>query len=164
MIRKTWLSVLTGAVFVLGTAALAGAHEKTGKATGDMMKECGQHHSAAMKASEQVSVHLAEAKRSTTLAQMRTHVEAADKAMAEMKDHMHTCMEMMGEMHGDKMGAGMMGTNATAAKVVDPVSGMEVETANAPKATHKGQTYYFCSEDDQAKFVKNPEQYAEKKP
>jgi YHS domain-containing protein len=41
---------------------------------------------------------------------------------------------------------------------------MEVNTANAPTATYKGQTYYFCCEDDKAKFVKNPEQSAGKKP
>ena len=163
MIRKTWLSVLTGFVFVLGTAALAGAHEKkTGKVTGGMM-ECGEHHSAAMKASDEVSMHLAEAKNSTTLAEMRKHVEMADKAMAEMKTQMSTCMEMMGKMHGEKMGAGTP-SGATAAKAMDPVCGMEVSTANALTVTYKGQTYYFCSEDDKAKFVKNPEQYAGKKP
>ena len=164
MIRKTWFSVLTGLVFVLATAALAGAHErKTGKATG-AMTECGEHHSAAMKASDDVSMHLAEAKRSTTLAEMRNHVEMADKAMAEMKSQMSTCMEMMGTMHGEKMGAGTTSSAATPAKTLDPVCGMEVDRANAPTATYKGQTYYFCSEDDKAKFVKNPEQYAGKKP
>lgn len=84
-----------------------------------------------------------------------------------MKEHMSTCMEMMNKTHGGKMGAGMMGTGSnatTAAKVVDPVCGMEVNTANAPAATYKGQTYYFCCEDDKAKFVKNPEQSAGKKP
>jgi YHS domain-containing protein len=50
------------------------------------------------------------------------------------------------------------------AKVVDPVCGMEVNTANAPTATYNGQTYYFCSEEDKAKFQKSPEQYAGKKP
>lgn len=164
MIRKTCFSVLTGLVFVLATAALAGAHEKkTGKATGAMM-ECGEHHSAAMKASDDVSMHLAEAKRSTTLAEMRKHVEMADKAMAEMKSQMSTCMEMMGTMHGEKMGTGAASGATTAAKALDPVCGMEVEKVNATTATYKGQTYYFCSEEDKAKFVKNPEQYTGKKP
>jgi YHS domain-containing protein len=164
MTRKIWLSVLTGFVFVLGTAAMAGAHEKkTGKASGAMM-ECGEHHSAAMKASDDVSMHLAEAKKSTTLAEMRKHVEMADKAMAEMKTEMSTCMEMMGKMHGEKMGAGTPSGATAAAKALDPVCGMEVDKANAPTTTYKGQTYYFCSEDDKAEFLENPEQYAAKKP
>ena len=93
----------------------------------------------------------------------------ADKAMTEMKNHMSMCMEMMETKHGGKMGAGMMGSGTTSgekkssAKVVDPVCGMEVEMANAPTTTYKGKTYYFCSEDDKAKFLKNPEQYANKK-
>lgn len=160
MIRKTWLSVLTSVVFVLATAALAGAHEKkTGKATGDMMNGCGEHHSAAMKASDEVSMHLAEAKRSTTLAEMRTHVEMADKAMAAMKNHMSMCMETMDKMHGDMMS----GEKKTAAKMTDPVCNMAVDTASAFSAMYKGKTYYFCSEEDKQKFEKNPEQYAGKK-
>ena len=172
MIRKTWLSVLTGAVFVLATAALAGAHEKkTGKATADMMG-CGEHHSAAMKASDQVNMHLAEAKRAGSLTEMRRHVELAQTSMADMEKHMSTCMEMMSK-HGGMMGEGkgMMGGTAsgksssatTATKVIDPVCGMEVDPATAPKATYAGKTYYFCSEDEKAKFEKNPEQYVEKK-
>jgi len=100
---------------------------------------------------------------------MRRHVEMADSSMAEMKKHMSMCMEMMDKMHSGKMGAGMMGSGTASAekkssvKVVDPVCGMEVDTANVPTATHNGQTYYFCSEDDKAKFVKSPEQYLRKK-
>jgi YHS domain-containing protein len=160
MIKKTWASVLVGAILVLGAAAVAGAHEKkTGKATGDMMNGCGEHHSAAMKASDEVSMHLAEAKRSTTLAEMRTHVEMADKAMAAMKNHMSMCMETMDKMHGDMMS----GEKKTAAKMTDPVCNMAVDTASAFSAMYKGKTYYFCSEEDKQKFEKNPEQYVGKK-
>jgi YHS domain-containing protein len=173
MIKKTWTSVLAGAVLVLGAAAVAGAHEKkTGMAMDGMMKGCGEHHSAAMKASDQVSMHLAEAKRSGTIAEMRRHVELADSSMAEMKKHMSMCMEGMAKMHGSTMGDGkgmgvmMSGESSsptTAAKVIDPVCAMEVDPATAPKATHAGKTYYFCSEGDKAKFQKNPELYVEKK-
>lgn len=155
------------AAFVIAAASFALAHDPAKKSAGMHGMECGEHHSAAMKASDQVTLHLAEAKRSSTLSEMRTHVEAADKAMTDMKKHMSICMEMMHKMHGEKMGAGTMGMGsnaATAAKVVDPVCGMEVNTANAPTATYNGQTYYFCSEEDKAKFQKNPEQYAGKKP
>lgn len=170
MIRKSWLSVLTGIAFVLGTAVFAGAHEKkAGKGTGDMMA-CGDHHSAAMKASDDVNTHLAEAKRAGTLVEMRRHVEMAQASMAEMEKHMSTCMQMMSK-HGGMMGEGkgmggmMSGKSsspATATKVIDPVCGMEVDPATAVKTTYAGKTYYFCSEDEKAKFQKNPEQYTRK--
>lgn len=154
-----------GAATLIAAASVALAHDPAKKAAGMHGMECGEHHSAAMKASDDVSMHLAEARRSTTIAAMRTHVEAADKAMTDMKNHMSMCMEMMNKMHGEKIGAGMgAGSSApVAAKVVDPVCGMEVDTADAPKATYAGKTYYFCSEDDKAKFQKNPQQYLGKK-
>lgn len=116
-------------------------------------------------------MHLAEARNAGTLAEMRRHVELAQTSMAEMESHMSMCMEMMDKTHGGMMGnekgmdGGMMGhgmtaTEKTAGKVVDPVCNMEVaDTKTAPTLAYKGKTYYFCSEDDKAKFQKNPDQY-----
>jgi YHS domain-containing protein len=154
-----------GRLSLLGAAALVGAAtfafaDDPAKKSAKMDDMCAGHHSAAMKASDDLGTHLAEAKRSTTLSQMRTHVEAADKAYGEMKTHLSQCMETM---HGGKMEHGMMGMGssaATAAKIVDPVCNMEVaDVKTAPTAVYKGKTYYFCSEEDKAKFEKNPEQY-----
>lgn len=49
-------------------------------------------------------------------------------------------------------------------KVVCPGCGHEIKKADA-KITyeHEGKTYYFCSEGCKEKFVKNPEEYLEKK-
>ena len=48
----------------------------------------------------------------------------------------------------------------------DPVCGLEVSTRKAEKAGRKsdyqGKTYYFSSEECRARFVKNPDRYAEK--
>lgn len=41
----------------------------------------------------------------------------------------------------------------------DPVCGMMVETATAPKTDFKGKTYYFCSIDEKKEFDKAPETY-----
>jgi YHS domain-containing protein len=172
MTKRIGRPTLVAAVAILWASALLLAHDPKKKSamTGDMMNGCGEHHAAAMKASDEVSMHLAEAKRSTTLADMRNHVEMADKAMAEMKNHMSMCMEMMGKMNegatgGSMMGTGTTSTEKTAGKVADPVCGMEVaDIKTAPTAVYKGTTYYFCSEEDKAKFQKNPEQYAAKKP
>jgi YHS domain-containing protein len=165
MTRRFKIPGLLAVAAFIAVASFALAHDHAKKSGTDEMG-CEAHHSAAMKASEDVSTHLAEAKRAPTMAEMRTHVEAAEKAMNEMKSQMATCMEGMHKMHGEKMGAGTMGMGsgaAATAKLVDPVCGMEVDKATALTATYKGQTYYFCSEDDKAKFLKNPEQYAAKK-
>ncbi len=44
-------------------------------------------------------------------------------------------------------------------KVVCPVCSMEVNIIPSPKAEHKGHSYYFCSENDKNKFIRNPEKY-----
>jgi YHS domain-containing protein len=171
MTRRIGKLVLMSATAFLLVSGLAFAHDPKKKpaASGGMMEGCEEHHSAAMKASDELSMHLAEAKRSTTLDQMRVHVEAADKALAEMKTHMSQCMEMMDKGHAHTMGGAAMGTGGMATdemkatgKVVDPVCGMEVDSGKAPSVTYNGKTYYFCSEDDKAKFEKNPEQYLKK--
>jgi YHS domain-containing protein len=41
----------------------------------------------------------------------------------------------------------------------DPVCGMMVATANAPKSELKGKTYYFCSLDEKKEFDKAPSTY-----
>lgn len=41
----------------------------------------------------------------------------------------------------------------------DPVCGMTVDTATAPKSDFKGRTYYFCSIDDKKEFDKAPSTY-----
>lgn len=163
MTRRIGAPGLLAVAAFIAVASFALAHDPAKKSGIDEMG-CATHHSAAMKASEDVSTHLAEARKAGTMAEMRTHVEAAEKAMDEMKAQMSACMEGMHKMHSEKMGTTGMGSGAAAtAKLVDPVCGMEVDKATATTATYKGQTYYFCSEDDKAKFLKNPEQYAAKK-
>jgi len=50
--------------------------------------------------------------------------------------------------------------NASKTEVKDPVCSMTVEPKTAAdKATYKGKTYYFCSKEDKATFVKSPEKY-----
>lgn len=44
-------------------------------------------------------------------------------------------------------------------KAADPVCGMMVSTADAPKTDYKGKTYYFCSIDDKKEFDKSPATY-----
>lgn len=48
---------------------------------------------------------------------------------------------------------------------IDPVCGMEVETATAEwKTEYNGQTYYFCAPGCKRSFEKEPEKYLREGP
>jgi len=47
-------------------------------------------------------------------------------------------------------------------KQMDPVSGLMVDPATAPKTTYQGQTYYFSSEQTRKEFLDNPAKFARK--
>ena len=49
--------------------------------------------------------------------------------------------------------------------VLDPVCGMYVDPQKAPgSATHKGKTYYFCSQRCVERFKADPEKFLAPKP
>jgi YHS domain-containing protein len=47
-------------------------------------------------------------------------------------------------------------------KEMDPVNGLMVDPATAPKTTYQGQTYYFSSEQSLKEFLANPPKFAKK--
>ena len=47
-------------------------------------------------------------------------------------------------------------------KVMDPVNGLIVDPATAPKTTYQGQTYYFSSEQSRKEFLDNPAKFAKR--
>ncbi len=55
-----------------------------------------------------------------------------------------------------------MGGEAKPGKVPDPVNGLMVDPATAPKTTYQGQTYYFSSEQSRKEFLENPAKFAKK--
>lgn len=44
----------------------------------------------------------------------------------------------------------------------DPVNGLIVDPATAPRTTYQGQTYYFSSEESRKQFLENPAKFARK--
>jgi hypothetical protein len=76
-----------------------------------MMKGCMQHHQAAMKSIDQMNTTMETAKQSNDPARMRAAMDQAQKQLAEMKEHMSTCgnmMSMMEKMQGMEGMGGMM--------------------------------------------------------
>jgi YHS domain-containing protein len=45
---------------------------------------------------------------------------------------------------------------------MDPVTGLMVDPATAPKTTYQGQIYYFSSEQARKEFLENPAKFAKK--
>ena len=44
---------------------------------------------------------------------------------------------------------------------IDPVCGMQVQTANAPaRATHEGRTFYFCADRCRERFEGEPARFS----
>ena len=68
---------------------------------------------------------------------------------------------VMGHGHHDHAGgtggSGPGGTAATTA--IDPVCGMQVETATAKTSVYRGTAYYFCSAQHRDAFENNPDSY-----
>ncbi len=61
--------------------------------------------------------------------------------------------------------AGHMGAHQTeksAGKETDPINGLMVDPASAPKAAYQGQTYYFSSEASRKEFLQSPAKFARK--
>jgi hypothetical protein len=73
---------------------------------GGMMKECNEHHQAVTKSLDQTSKTLEGAKQSNDPDKMRAAIDQAQKQLADMKDHMAVCGNMMNMMQ--KMQGGMM--------------------------------------------------------
>lgn len=47
-------------------------------------------------------------------------------------------------------------------KQMDPVNGLMVDSATAPKTAYQGQTYYFSSEQSRKEFLAHPAKFAKK--
>lgn len=71
-----------------------------------MMKECSEHHQAVTKSLDQTSKTLEGAKESNDPDKMRAAIDQAQKQLADMKEHMTMCGNMMNMMQ--KMQGGMM--------------------------------------------------------
>lgn len=93
------------------------------------------------------------------------NIKQAVALLKKAKDQANQCQAMCAEKmcgSGGHDHAAMGGAKAAATKVTDPVCGMTVDPAKAPKSTYAGKTYYFCSAEDKAKFDKDPKAYANK--
>src|ERR1041384_1704956 len=75
---------------------------------GGMMKQCHEHHDAMAKNLDEAAKALDSAKQSNDAGKMRTGIDQAQKQLADMKEHMSMCGNMMNMMEKMQGMGGMM--------------------------------------------------------
>lgn len=167
------LTVLFGVITVAQQTRDKPSQKSGQMSMDDMMAGCREHCQANMKSMEQMEKTIADARALNDPAKMRAALDQAQKPLADMKEHMNMCMNMMSmmeKMHGGK-GAMMGGAGhmemmrgeqlrmTTSPNDLATLCKANVNSMNAPRATYQGKTYYFCSEADKEKFEKAPEKF-----
>jgi len=106
IIGLAWSLALTGLV-----AAEPPATSGKMQSMDTMMQECRSHCQETTASIEQLTKRMDEAKQSHDPARMRAALDEAQQPLAEMKEHMTMCMNMMSMMQGmhGGMGGGHMG-------------------------------------------------------
>jgi predicted lipoprotein len=107
---KTIMSLALAVVFAALVAAQQPAKPGQEKQRGgqtmsmdEMMKECRKHCQETARSIDQTTKTMEEAKQSNDPAKMRAALDQGQKRLAEMKNHMSGCMNMMNmmeKMHG----------------------------------------------------------------
>ena len=75
---------------------------------GGMMKQCHEHHDAMAKNIDEASKALEGGKQSNDPVKMRAAMDQAQKQLADMKEHMSMCGNMMNMMQKTQGMGGMM--------------------------------------------------------
>lgn len=112
MKAKQIAMTIVGITWTLMLPALVAAEQPTPsgqmQSMDDMMKECRTHCQETTNTIDQMTTKMDKAKQLNDPAQMRTALEQAQKPLAEMKDHMTKCMNMMSMMQNMHSGMGGM--------------------------------------------------------
>jgi small-conductance mechanosensitive channel len=107
---NTFLAI--GAALLLGGSAIAQqdqqqrpstTQEKPQMSMDDMMEGCREHCQQTSASIDRLMQRMDEARQSNDPAKMRAMLDEAQKPLADMKQHMNMCMNMMGmmqKMHG----------------------------------------------------------------
>lgn len=109
MTTKTRLVTVVGAACALALTSLVAAQQPANSgqqkpqsggmmSMEDMMTECRKHCEATAGSIDRMIKMMEEARQSNDPVKMRSALDSAQKPLAEMKDHMATCMRMMDGM------------------------------------------------------------------
>jgi YHS domain-containing protein len=178
------LAIAFTATFVPGVAtAQHDAHQAGAGQASPEMVQCARVQPVIDKIIAAAMARVESARLSNNPAEMRAAVEHLEAALRDIRAQLAPCSApaAAADPHGGHTMPGMpqapgapaagapmnhskmpMGGDAQPGKVPDPVTGLMVDPARAPKTTYQGQTYYFSSEQTRKEFLENPAKFAKK--
>lgn len=125
--QRLMTTTIFSVVWTLALTALVTAQQPASpgqpQSMDDMRQGCRTHCQATTTSIDQLTKQIEEARQSNDPAQMRAALDAAQKPLTEMKDHMGMCMNMMSMMQN--MPGGMGGHMGGMMKEKGPASGSE---------------------------------------
>ena len=156
-------TLIVAAVVVVTLPLRADAQEPTKAGTQDHPHEVSDFAAAslaqcqlAMASVDDIARLVADARRSADVSRMHASLDAAARAVREVRQHLGSCADILKLM--PQTGKRTLRFTTTTATLLEVVCGAKTDPATVPTVTHEGQQYFFCSEADRDEFQKNPAQ------
>ena len=155
------ISTLGGCVLLAGVGIAAAQH--TGHQAPDqpaaaldqqVVAACVQSQQQATMIAARLNRRLESARQTNSAADMRAALDDLQAGLNDMEAALRAC---------DPLQASAAAPSPVPTEAVDPVCGMKVDPRSGPNAAYQGKTYYFCSESDRQRFLKDPAIYIKKR-
>jgi YHS domain-containing protein len=176
-----FVTVFAAALAPSRAAAQHEAHQATTSPSAEMAR-CAQSQPAVQNIITAATARLESARQSNTPADMRAAIENFETALRDIRTLLAPCATAPAAPHAEHAmpstpaapaadphaGHHMPAAQSAVAgkpqtdKPRDPVNGLIVEPATAPKTAYQGQTYYFSSEESRKEFLANPAKFAKR--
>jgi YHS domain-containing protein len=164
-IRTLGLAIALTAALVPGVAvAQLEAHQAGAPQASAEMVQCARVQPVIDRIITAATARLELARQSNKPEEMRAAVDHLEAALRDIRVQLAPCSAVSSKAPNQSPADPHAGHAAgqQPGKQMDPVSGLAVDPATAPKTIYQGQTYYFGSEQTRKEFLENPGKYAKK--
>jgi len=170
-IQNLQFAIALTTAFVPGVAAAqhAGHQAATPRHGGADMTQCLRVQPFVANIIAAAMTRVESARQSNSAAEMRAAIDDLDGALRDIRAQLAPCAAAATatDPHAGQANATAADPHAGhdtggADKQMDPVCGLKVDPATSPKAAYESRTYSFCSEQNRAAFLKEPQKYVKK--
>ena len=178
--RNALRSVLAGALLLWGTP-VAGQHEghttagapQSAPVSPEQVTACVQSQQQVMALVDAANQRIELARQTNEPAAMRNAIDDFQATLSAIRSQLASCAQLAAAAPaaGPHAGHVMPGVanvppsaDAQADLIKAPGCQADVDPKTAPRASHEGRTYYFCSESDRQRFVTDPARYLQAAP
>jgi YHS domain-containing protein len=129
-----------------------------------------QQHVTAL--ADRANARLEAARQSNSPQELRAAIADLQTTLLEIRERATVCAALQpAQAPADHAGHGAgtpvapaarPGATPVPAEAIDPVCSMKVDPKVAPSTAYQGKTYYFCSDADRQRFLKDPAKYIKK--